>query len=176
MYIWSVIQHGFFHNKHALHWAINDGTYPRCHIHIETTEHLFYACTIVQRRWKGILQLLQESSLCSLFRDTLFETIATTIKCNKRKLGVILIAEICRTFHDKWNKVFFGQDFSQIPNWCVLWNVVFKLTAMSDTTTAARKKWQINKDLQEIKELIDPWLKQAGKPDDDVDDNITGTS
>lgn len=64
---------------------VSDNKCPRCTIHIKMMGHLFYSCLIARQRWRGMLQLVQQTSFKAMYRDIMFGSIAIAVKQNKRK-------------------------------------------------------------------------------------------
>lgn len=84
MLLWRIIQHEFNHNTRAKVWKVSDGTCPRCGLHQEMIEHLFFLCSISRNRWIEMKCLTHGTAMEEAFQGTLFAMVAKTIQQNKR--------------------------------------------------------------------------------------------
>lgn len=115
--IWRVLQHGFFTNKRALIWKVNEGNCPLCHIHTETTEHLFFECWYVRRRWAAIVVRLMGTRLATIFmKGSLGEILYEGIMRAQRSpiILVIIVEMLVGTWRER-NSVCYSGIRSQIP-------------------------------------------------------------
>lgn len=73
--LWRVINHGLFHNRRALLWGMNDGLCPRCRMHEETINHLFFECRSVCWRWATVAIFMGTRLAPSFMKNSLGDTL-----------------------------------------------------------------------------------------------------
>lgn len=152
--IWQVLNHGFFHNKRARTWGMNDGICPCCHNQVETIEHMFFECRFVRRRWATIAVCLMGSRLAPPFtKGTLGEIIYARIWQAKRNpVPLVIIVEMVASIWRERNTISFRGDRSQIPISHLLRVAEDHGRALMMTSESERKRRMWERDLATLHE------------------------
>lgn len=115
--LWRVLTYGFYHNRRGQLWGVCDGICPRCRLHIETIDHLFFECHSVRIRWENIGVCLMGTWLALPFtKSTLGEILYTGImRAQRSPLPLVIIMEMIASIWRERNVVQFCGDRLQVP-------------------------------------------------------------
>lgn len=87
IYVWRVLNHGYFHHKRAYIWGIHSGICPCCSSQSESINHLFFGCRKLRRRWATLVVLFAGSPLASVSRQN---SLWGIIKVGILSAGIVL--------------------------------------------------------------------------------------
>lgn len=96
--------------------------------------------------------------MAKAIQGSLFATIASTIRCNKRHPTTnVLIGEVCWTNWSERNVASYDHTHNRLPCWTLIQRVELKMKAIYGQTTSAKKLRQLERGIEECSTILGPW-------------------